>query len=108
MAETMVKTPQRIQVPRDTADATQMPAAGLAATICRSAISRNTTECTSATTARLRLVRMENPSMRGFTLREWRTSGCDPDHAAANPGCPKMVLHGETVCGKPGEPSGRP
>ncbi len=94
MAETTVKIPQRVHVPRDTVDATQMPAAKLAATICRTAISRNTTECTKATTARLRLVRMENRSMRGFTLREWRARGCDPDHARANPGCPEMVLHG--------------
>ncbi len=94
MAETMVKIPQRVHVPRDTEDAIQMPAAGLAANICRTAISRNTTECTSATTARLRLVRMENRSMRGFTLREWRGSGCDPDHARPKPRCSGMVLHG--------------
>jgi hypothetical protein len=43
-----------------------MPAAGVAATICRAATRRNTTECTSATMARLRLVRMENPLMRDF------------------------------------------
>ncbi len=70
MAETIVKMPQRIHVPRDTVDATQRPAAGLAATICRTAISRNTTECTSATMARLRLVRMENPPMRNHTVSE--------------------------------------
>ena len=46
MEETMAKIPQRIHVPRETVDGTQMPAAGLAATICRTAISRNTTECT--------------------------------------------------------------
>jgi len=66
----MVKIPQRTHVPRDTVDGTQMPAAELAATICRTAISRNTTECASATTARLRLVRMENPSMLEHTVAE--------------------------------------
>jgi len=70
MAETMAKMPQRIHVPRDTVEGIQMPAAGLAATICRTAIRRNTTECASATTARLRLVRMENPPMREHTVPE--------------------------------------
>ena len=64
----MVKIPQRIHVPLDTVDATQMPAAGLAATICLTAISRNTTECTRATMARLRVVSMENPPMRKDTV----------------------------------------
>ncbi len=63
MVETTAKIPQRIHVPRETVDGSQMPAAGLAATICRTATSRNTMECTSATMARLRLVRMENPPM---------------------------------------------
>jgi hypothetical protein len=66
----MAKIPQRIQVPRDTVDDTQIPAAGFAAIICRTAIRRNTTECTSATTARLRLVRMENPFMLENTVAE--------------------------------------
>jgi hypothetical protein len=70
MEETMVKIPHRTQVPRDTVDDVQMPAAGLVATIWRTAISRNTTECASATTARLRLVRMENPSMLDHTVSE--------------------------------------
>ena len=61
MEDTTAKIPHRTQVPRDTEAATQTPAAGVAATICRTAISRNTTECTSATTARLRSVRMEYP-----------------------------------------------
>ena len=39
----MAKIPQRIHVARDTVDPTQMPAAGLAATICRTAIRQNTT-----------------------------------------------------------------
>jgi len=72
MAETMTKIPQRIHVPRDTVDGTQMPAAELAATICRTATKRNTTECASATTARLRFVRMENPPMREHTVPEVR------------------------------------
>jgi len=70
MAETMARIPQRIHVPRETVDTTQMPATGLAATICRTAISRNTTECTRATMARLRLVRIENPPMRNHTVAE--------------------------------------
>ena len=70
MAETMAKIPQRIQVPRETVDATQMPAEGCAATICLTAIRRNTTECTNATMARLRLVRMENPPM--LTVLYWK------------------------------------
>ncbi len=66
----MTKIPERIHVPLDTVDGTQMPAAGLAAIICRTAIRRNTTECASATRARLRLVRMENPSMGEPTVAE--------------------------------------
>jgi hypothetical protein len=66
MEDTMVKIPQRIHVPRETVDGTQMPADGWAATICRTAIKRNTTECTKATMARLRFVRMENPPMQSY------------------------------------------
>lgn len=66
----MVEMAQRIHVDRETVDGIQMPVAGLAATICRIAIRRNTTECTRATMARLRLVRMENPSMLEDTLAE--------------------------------------
>ena len=62
----MEKIPQRIQVLGRTVDAVQMPAERLAATICRTAIKRNTTECTSATTERLQLVRMENPPIRTY------------------------------------------
>ena len=86
MAETMAKIPQRIHVPRDTVDATQMPPAGLAATICRTAISRNTTECASATIARLRLVRMENPpmlntsQMSGYKAVTWVTPAVSAGH----------------------------
>ena len=65
IAETRTRMPQRIQVPGDTVDKTQMPAAGCAATICRTAISKKITECTSATMARLRLVRIENPPLLG-------------------------------------------
>ncbi len=61
MEETIAKMPQRIQVPGRTVEGNQTPAAGVAATICRTAIRRNTTECARATMARLRLVRMENP-----------------------------------------------
>ena len=64
----MAKIPQRIHVPGGTFEGIQMPLAGLAASICRTAISRNTTECTSATMARLRLVRMENPLMPDHTV----------------------------------------
>ncbi len=63
----MPKIPQRIHVPGRTVDGNQMPEAGVAATICRTATTRNTTECTSATTARLRLVRMENPPMYPYS-----------------------------------------
>ncbi len=62
-AETIIKIPQRTHVPGRTVEDAQTPSAGVAATICRTAISRNTTECTRATIARLRLVRMENPPM---------------------------------------------
>ena len=44
IVETMAKIPHRIQVPRDTVEGIQMPAAGLAATICRTATTRNTSE----------------------------------------------------------------
>ena len=60
IAETITKMEQRIQVPADTVAGDQIPAAGLAATIWRKAISRNTTEWTRATSARLRLVSMVN------------------------------------------------
>jgi hypothetical protein len=64
----MAKIPQRIHVPGGTFEGIQMPVAGLAATICRTAINKNTTECASATMARLRLVRMENPFMPNHTV----------------------------------------
>jgi hypothetical protein len=44
MEETIAKVPQRIHVPGRTADVIQTPAAGAAATICRTAIRRNTKE----------------------------------------------------------------
>ena len=68
MEETMVKIPHRTQVPRDTVDDVQMPAAGLVATIWRTAISRNTTECASATTAydRIELVFSLAPALVSF------------------------------------------
>jgi len=63
MVETMPNIPQRIQVPAETCDGTNTPAARVAVTIWRTAIERKTTECTSATMARLRLVRMEKGPM---------------------------------------------
>ena len=75
MEETTTKIPQRIHVPRDTVDGSQMPAAGRAANACRRATRRNTTECASATTARLRLVRMENPPMPEDTVVEAAHAG---------------------------------
>ena len=60
MADTMARIPQRIQVEVRTAAGFRMPEAIEAAIICRVAISRNTIECTSAMTARLRFVRTEN------------------------------------------------
>ena len=64
----MAKIPQRIHVPGCTVEGNQTPTAGVAATICRTAIRRNRTECTSATIARLRLVRMENPPMLNLSV----------------------------------------
>ncbi len=46
-------------MPGRTAEGSQIPAAGVEASIWRTAMSRNTTEWTSATMARLRLVRIE-------------------------------------------------
>ena len=63
IADTIAKIEQRIQVPVDTVEGNQIPAAGLAAIIWRKAMSRNTTECTRAIRARLRLVNMVNSSM---------------------------------------------
>ena len=51
MPETTPKIPQRIQVPARTVDGTHTPSTGVAATICRTAISRNTIEWASATMA---------------------------------------------------------
>jgi len=58
--ETMTKTPQRIQVDLGTAAGLQIPAAHEGEIVWTAAISKNTIECTSAMTARFRLVRMEN------------------------------------------------
>jgi hypothetical protein len=62
MEETTVKMAQRIHVLGETGG-TQRPAIGLVATIWRIAIARKTAEWMSATTARLRFVRMENMFM---------------------------------------------
>jgi hypothetical protein len=51
-----------------------MPAAGLAAINWRTAIKRNATECTRATTARLRFVKMENSTMLELTVVEMSDS----------------------------------
>jgi hypothetical protein len=65
MAETAVKIPHMSHVPRAllAGEASEIPAAGRANTIWQKAITRKTMECTSATSARLRLVRMENSSI---------------------------------------------
>lgn len=60
--ETIVKIPQRTQVLVDTG-VTQRPVAGLASIIWRIAIARKIAECTRATIARLRLVRIEKASI---------------------------------------------
>src|SRR5208282_2515787 len=51
-------------MPGGTLEGCQTPATGEDATIWRTAMSRKTTECASATMARLRFVRMENPPIR--------------------------------------------
>src|ERR1700735_4651767 len=80
MADTIAKIPHRIHVLRDTGEASQIPEAGLTTTICRKATKRNTTECTSATMARLRLVKMENSPIPACKVPKQRACGCDPDH----------------------------
>jgi len=75
-----MKTPHRIHVPSGTLAGDQIPAAVLGTNICCSAIKRNTAECTNATMARLRFVRMENPPMMTTLYENGRALGCDVRH----------------------------